>query len=531
LALVNGEPIFADDLEAGLIAMHSGQSEQTREDFDLRRLLDGIIGDTLLAQEATALGMAEENPIPIQVERKRQELAVERLEWDEVISKSRATEEEKEEAFQELYRTATFRVVTLYDKEAAAELRAMVDESTDFEALAEEKSVDTYKGRGGLVEDIDYFDMPASVGEAIFSSEPGAIHGPLATNVGWAIVKVVSTQPADPSRRESLEGEVEGHVRFQKAQALRADLGTRLRELHGVSTDAEAIAAIRCEPQSDGRLLPGIDDPGAMVAQVGERAISSQDLGSVLQFRWKNIRNVEAAEAMVPMVLESMITSELMRAEALRQNYGTSAEVEKELTAFQRQLLTKRYLQEVIRPGVTVSQEEVREYYDEHLATFRKPPRVQVGQITVAEEEEAERLVELLHQGSELAWLARQHSIDRFKANGGDRGWMVPSNQLDPIETALYNAEVGEVVGPYGYPGNFLVLQVGARKDQGHYSFEEAAGQIRSRLFGQKFAQEREATIAELRSRSEITVFEDALAAIQVTGERDQGDSQSSHGH
>jgi parvulin-like peptidyl-prolyl isomerase len=154
-----------------------------------------------------------------------------------------------------------------------------------------------------------------------------------------------------------------------------------------------------------------------------------------------------------------------------------------------------------------------------------------VGQITVAEEEEAERLVELLHQGSELAWLARQHSIDRFKANGGDRGWMVPSNQLDPIETALYNAEVGEVVGPYGYPGNFLVLQVGARKDQGHYSFEEAAGQIRSRLFGQKFAQEREATIAELRSRSEITVFEDALAAIQVTGERDQGDSQSSHGH
>lgn len=531
LALVNGEPIFANDLEVGLIARHSGQSEQTREDFDLRRLLDRIVGDVLLAQEAAALGMADENPIPIQVERKRQELAVQRLEWDEVVSKSRATEEEKEETFQELYRSATFRVVTLHDKEEATELRATVDESTDFEALAAEVSVDTYKGRGGLVKNVDYFDMPASVGEAIFSSGPGAILGPLPTNVGWAIVKVVSTQPADPSRRESLEGEVDGHVRFKKSQALKTDLGSRLRKLHRVSTDVEAIAAVRCEPQSDGRLLPGIDDPGAIVAQVGERAISAQELASVLQFRWKNIRNTQAAQAMVPMVLESMITSELMKAEAVRRDYGDSDEVEKELTAFQRQLLTKKYVQEVIRPSVTVTEEEVRDYYDEHLETFKKPPRVQVGQITVAEEEEAERLVELLRQGSELAWLARQHSIDRFKVNGGDRGWMVPSNQMDPIEIALYSADVGEVVGPFGYPGNFLVLQIGARKDQGYYSFEEAAGQIRSRLSAQKFAQGKDAMIAELTSRSEITFFEDALATIQVTGEREESDSQSGHGH
>ena len=64
VAVVNGETITLRDLEKRLEELHGETGPVQRSSANLRRLLDRIINDVLIGQEARSLGLDEEPPIP-----------------------------------------------------------------------------------------------------------------------------------------------------------------------------------------------------------------------------------------------------------------------------------------------------------------------------------------------------------------------------------------------------------------------------------------------------------------------------------
>ena len=84
IATVNGEPIYFEDLERLLADTHRGVPAGQRQAPDLDRMLFRLVNDELLGQEARALGMHEEDPIPARLAAKRTSLAVERLEREDL---------------------------------------------------------------------------------------------------------------------------------------------------------------------------------------------------------------------------------------------------------------------------------------------------------------------------------------------------------------------------------------------------------------------------------------------------------------
>jgi parvulin-like peptidyl-prolyl isomerase len=338
---------------------------------------------------------------------------------------------------------------------------------------------------------------------------------------------VESFAEPDPERFEALQPSLRTLVRYRKAEALKDDLGSRLRQAHPVVIDQQAVAAVVAERLPDSRLMPQVEDPESIVARVGEREITAEDYGKALRARWKGVRNVEAARAAKPLVLERLIRDELMISEALSRGYGDTPEVERVVSASETQLLIPRILSEVVAADIEVTQEEMESYYEEHKNQYHRPPRVRIGQITVAERAEAERLAELLRQGADLAWLARQHSIDDFKDAGGDRGWATPKRSGDPIEEALLDAQPGDVLGPAAVGENFLVVRVITREEQGIYDFQEVSGNVRQAVNNREFQLALHDYIQKLRSRSEIVVNEDVLATLQITGTPAEGEIHS----
>jgi parvulin-like peptidyl-prolyl isomerase len=254
------------------------------------------------------------------------------------------------------------------------------------------------------------------------------------------------------------------------------------------------------------------------VARVGERTITASQLENTLRTRWKGVRNEEAALAARPLVLEKMIGQELMLAEALARGYGDTPEVRRELHAYETRLLVPRFLRQVVASEITVTEEEMEAYYEAQKESFHRPPRIRLGQITVASEEEAERIARLLREGADLAWLARQHSTDRFKDDGGDRGWVTPSRSGDPLEEGLFEAEAGDVLGPAKREDAYIVVRVAAREEQGIYTLEEIGGNIRQTLSDRKAQQELHDFIQTLRDRSEIVIHEDVLDTMRISG-------------
>jgi parvulin-like peptidyl-prolyl isomerase len=136
----------------------------------------------------------------------------------------------------------------------------------------------------------------------------------------------------------------------------------------------------------------------------------------------------------------------------------------------------------------------------------------------------------LLRQGAELAWLARQHSIDGFKDSGGDRGWLVVSRGADPVQEALFDAGVGDVIGPLGQEGNYFVLRVNAREEQGYFTLKELSATARQGILQRKYLEAMADYLGRLRERADIKVNQDALQSLQITGKPGKVDSGSATG-
>ncbi len=517
VAIVNGEAVYAEDVKQALEQLHSDASSARRRTPDRTLLMFRLVNDALLAQEARALGMDREDPIPAQVARRRQSLAVARLEREEVGSRARPSDEEVRRAFEDQYRTVTFRILTVRDQEKAADLRRKLEGGAEFEALAKASSVDPYAALGGLVEKVAKIDLPFDIADRVFAMKAGELEGPILTAIGWSDIRVESLAPADPARFEELKRSLADLVRFRKAEALRDELGARMRKAHTVVVDEAAVAAIVPERLPDGRLVPKVEKPDAVVARVDDRTITAALLGRAFGMRWSGVANETAALAARGPVLDRLVQAELMAAEALARGYGDTPEAKRTLRAYETRLLVSRYLNQVLAADIKVTPEEMQAYYEAHKESFHRPPRVHVHQVTVATEEQANRLASLVRQGADIGWLARQHSIDGFKDAGGDRGWVVPGQAGESLDTGLLTAKTGEVLGPGATAQGFAILQVDAREEQGLYEFKEISGNVKKAVQDQKVEQAIDGLVTKLRSRSKIEVHEDVLASLRIT--------------
>jgi len=532
VATVNGEQIYFEDLERGLGELHSGQSAAARGNFDLDKLMFRIVNDALIAQEARALGMDAEDSIPQKLEKLRDGLAVKRLEYEAISSRAEVSDEEVRRAFEHDYRRATLHIITTYERDEALGVLEALNGGTDFEELAKQRSIDDYAARGGVVRDLARVDIPPELAEVAFDSPPGQIVGPIRTGLGWATIRTDSVADADPERFTALERRVREVVRFRKAEELRAELGRQVRDTRLDLLNYEVVESVGVERVPDGRLMAKFDDPDAVVARLGERTIKAAELGRALQLRWRGVRNEEAALAARPIVLERLLRDQLMLAEALHRGYGETPAVHRAVQAYERQLLVPRFLREVVADGISVDETEARAFYEANLEAFRKPARLHIGQITVESEQEAEEMVTLLEQGADLAWLARQHSIDGLKEAGGDKGWVIPQTNFSALHNALADATTGDVLGPLGAPGRYTVVRVNAREEQGFHSFEEGANRAEAGVSTTKFQRALDEFIMKLRSRSEIDIHEEVLASMSISGRVVEDEATPpGHGH
>jgi len=192
-----------------------------------------------------------------------------------------------------------------------------------------------------------------------------------------------------------------------------------------------------------------------------------------------------------------------------------------------------KYLSKVLAAGIEVSEAEKRAHYEKVKETLRRPPRVRLGQITVATREEAESVAAALEAGSDLAWLAARYSTDGLRNQGGMQDWAVVRPDGTAWSSALLESEIGTVLDPVEQEGAWVVYKLVVREDRGLFSYEEVTGNMREAVFREKFTEVLDRFIRTARSRSEIEVREDVLAALQLSGNQElEAEPQAGgHGH
>lgn len=145
--------------------------------------------------------------------------------------------------------------------------------------------------------------------------------------------------------------------------------------------------------------------------------------------------------------------------------------------------------------------------------------QVNARHILVATEEDAQDVLTALAEGESFAELAQSASTDTGSgASGGELGWAGRGQYVAEFEDAIFNAEIGAIVGPVPSEFGYHIIQVHAREER-----ELTATQVEDKAataFNEWLTERRESAALEYpvsyvdRTPDDPTIFDLGLAGI-----------------
>jgi peptidyl-prolyl cis-trans isomerase C len=220
VATVNGKDITLGHM----IAMRESLPPQYLQ-LDDKTLFDGIL-DQIIQQEALAAvaeaGIRKRDTLMLDNQRRGYLSGVT---LDET-AKAAVTDEAVQALFDEKYANAepgkeyqASHVLVATEDEAEA-IRAELDGGADFAAIAKEKSTD--RGSASAGGDLGWFGVGMMVKpfeDAVIAMKKGEISGPVQSQFGWHVIKLVDERTAAKPTIEDVRTELEGDLQSRAVEA------------------------------------------------------------------------------------------------------------------------------------------------------------------------------------------------------------------------------------------------------------------------------------------------------------------------
>ena len=168
--------------------------------------------------------------------------------------------------------------------------------------------------------------------------------------------------------------------------------------------------------------------------------------------------------------------------------------------------------QTAIFDSLTLTEDELQQYYDTNLSQYQTPGQVRASHILLRVDGDDEavtaRAAELAAEaraGADFAELAREHSEDDTNAeNGGDLGLFGRGRMVPEFENAAFALAAGEVSDPVRSPFGYHVIKVTEKQEEVTQPFAEVRGAI-------------ENVLKRERSSSRATALARAIASEATT--------------
>lgn len=145
--------------------------------------------------------------------------------------------------------------------------------------------------------------------------------------------------------------------------------------------------------------------------------------------------------------------------------------------------------------AVTVSDREIERYYEENRFRWETPEQVEASHVLFeigpdddVEEvrEEAEQVLEQIRAGADFAEMAREHSDDTSAEDGGDLGLFGRGQMVPEFEEAAFAMSEGEVSDLVRSQYGFHIIKVTGRQAPFVRSLEDVTEEIRGTLAQEK---------------------------------------------
>lgn len=226
--------------------------------------------------------------------------------------------------------------------------------------------------------------------------------------------------------------------------------------------------------------------------------------------------------------VENHIISKLIYDEGVRRGLDRDAEIQRRLDELKEHLMVQRVMEE--QQSATVSDEEVKAYYDTHTQEF-STEKVKASHILVDNEALAKEIsTKLAADKSQFAALAAEHSKDLSNAKrGGDLGLFGRGRMVKEFEEAAFGLKAdGEFSPPIQTRFGWHIIMRTGREEGSVQPFEQVKSQIKVKLVSDSRRDKTTGFIDGLKQKASLKIDEKALAeatsgetgAAEPTGEK-----------
>jgi len=268
-----------------------------------------------------------------------------------------------------------------------------------------------------------------------------------------------------------------------------------------------------------GLLFGCAKDPGSQVlAKVGNKIITLKEfddrLAKIPPAYQETLKNRKED------LLDDLILEELLYREAKRRRLASKKEVKELLKEAERSIIVAQLIKDEIDDKVTMTDEEVKEHYDNNKDEFVSPEMFRASHILLASLEEARKITTQVNSGGNFAELAKKHSVDLTNTRGGDVGFFTYGQMVPEFEAACAKLKVGEVTSaPVKTQYGYHIIKLTDKKKPKSLSFEEVKNRIRVSLSNQKKRDIFDSMTENLKSKHKIVKNVELLKEPEIEEE------------
>lgn len=501
-----------------------------------RQFMDEVIRKELLVIYGIRLGILNDDRLPGALEYFEDTKAEEMLRDELIVNPAQVTPEEVEDYYAVRDDLFQLQEISTMDEDVANDAYQRVTEGgEDFGRVATEVSTGGSAQDEGRMPVATWTDLHPLTRVAVRYLETGVVTPPHKIGATWYTYKLLSRK--DPPDLRPLEGShltgISAEARNFKRNMLEYYLFTEWDQssnavysddaidLCGTRIDEAALAAIPQTEASSSQdnmeraripVIPEFTDEEAEMELLTYNIFGDEKvvtLGDYAQMCGEvpGIETVKTGDRVrIESFMKRTIQRESIEAKIQEGGYRSGQEMQDYLEQRTEEFIIDiTYDQQVVQKVDEPTGQEIRDYYRSNLESFIEPAGVDVQQLIVATEAQANRILQRVGSGeATFTNMVQTLSIDTWsKAKDG----VIPTyrqgeRRLDYLQGVAFDLEIGEIGGPVRAPGGYALVKVLAQYPERQMTFDEVAGVVKQSVVSTK----REALLTALLEDARNTV-------------------------
>ncbi len=290
-------------------------------------------------------------------------------------------------------------------------------------------------------------------------------------------------------------------------------------------------------PQIHADDQPTDSNDSRVIAEVGDEKILFGDLNNLIRMMPPSYQAMFSNVEQMNQLLERQIDNMLFAQEARRLKVDEKPDVRYKLEEFTKGILTQALIEETVNKNVTVTEEEIEEYYKNNVSEFQVPEKIKVSHILIAfdsnagketkaeKKKQAEQILYKVKAGENFAELAQQYSDDTAtKKRGGVLGFFSRGSKSTEIEEVAFNLKKDEVSDLVLTEKGYHIIKMLDRKEGTTKSLEDSRKKIENKLTQQKKNEAIQRLLEDLKAKTKVVIFEETLKEIAEQSKAQSGE-------